>query len=356
MAALLAGSSFALLLYAARAYVDEPFLALVLWAGALEAERSARAAVDDDLGGRAVWILLILAGLLRPEAWLLGGAYWLWLSWRARQPLWRDPRAAAGRARHLVRGRRAGHRRPALQPALHLRPRRRAQPHALVLRGPRRLRLVPGRHRAPAGRAGRRRGHRRRRGAAATPARSTSRSRSSSPARSPSSPRRSRACRCCRATSRSPPSRSACPRATSSPAHARCSASPSSPGSRSWSSAPTRSTGSPPSCASSAAPTTTSRRCCTRPQVATGRRCGAVTLPNYRLVPDTRWILRRLPEAGRLAQRRPARARRRAAAGRREAAAPLRLRRRGEPEDQRAARRLPARADPRRVHGLRVVS
>ncbi len=41
MAALLAGSSFALLLYAARAYVDEPFLALVLWAGALEAERSA---------------------------------------------------------------------------------------------------------------------------------------------------------------------------------------------------------------------------------------------------------------------------------------------------------------------------
>ena len=33
VAALLAGSSFALLLYAARAYVDEPFLALVLWAG-----------------------------------------------------------------------------------------------------------------------------------------------------------------------------------------------------------------------------------------------------------------------------------------------------------------------------------
>jgi hypothetical protein len=75
MAALLAGSSFALLLYAARAYVDEPFLALVLWAGALEAERPRR--------GGVVWILLILAGLLRPEAWLLGGAYWLWLSWPA---------------------------------------------------------------------------------------------------------------------------------------------------------------------------------------------------------------------------------------------------------------------------------
>ncbi|HEX5924435.1 MAG TPA: hypothetical protein VFY45_11430 [Baekduia sp.] len=111
MAALLAGSSFALLLYAARAYVDEPFLALVLWAGALEAERSASLmhvvsprhvegettrtaaaggdpAAQADLGGRAVWLLLVLAGLLRPEAWLLGGAYWLWLSWRARRPLW----------------------------------------------------------------------------------------------------------------------------------------------------------------------------------------------------------------------------------------------------------------------------
>jgi hypothetical protein len=83
MAALLAGSSFALLLYAARAYVDEPFLALTLWAAALEAERPA-----TRTGHRAVWILLVLAGLLRPEAWLLGGAYWLWLSWRARTPLW----------------------------------------------------------------------------------------------------------------------------------------------------------------------------------------------------------------------------------------------------------------------------
>jgi hypothetical protein len=82
VAALLAGSSFALLLYAARAYVDEPFLALVLWAAALEAERSA------PHGRRAVWVLLVLAGLLRPEAWLLGGGYWLWLSSRARGPLW----------------------------------------------------------------------------------------------------------------------------------------------------------------------------------------------------------------------------------------------------------------------------
>ncbi len=84
LAAVLAGSSFALLLYAARAYVDEPFLALVLWAAALEAERSE----SGPPTRRAVWVLLVLAGLLRPEAWLLGGGYWLWLSYRARRPLW----------------------------------------------------------------------------------------------------------------------------------------------------------------------------------------------------------------------------------------------------------------------------
>jgi hypothetical protein len=82
VAALLAGSSFALLLYAARAYVDEPFLALVMWAGALEAER--RSGGDRSRRTGPVWTLLVLAGLLRPEAWLLGGAYWLWLRapWR----------------------------------------------------------------------------------------------------------------------------------------------------------------------------------------------------------------------------------------------------------------------------------
>lgn len=90
MAAFLAGSSFALLLYAARAYVDEPFLALVLWAGALEAERTVRGqAATARAGTGPVWALLILAGLLRPEAWLLGGAYWLWLCWPDRRPLFK---------------------------------------------------------------------------------------------------------------------------------------------------------------------------------------------------------------------------------------------------------------------------
>jgi Dolichyl-phosphate-mannose-protein mannosyltransferase len=69
-AAAFTGSSFAFLLYAARAYVDVPFLALVLWAAALEARR--------PRSGRPVMALLALAGLLRPEAWVLAGAYWLW--------------------------------------------------------------------------------------------------------------------------------------------------------------------------------------------------------------------------------------------------------------------------------------
>jgi hypothetical protein len=69
-AALFVGTSTSLLLYAARGYVDVPFLALVLWAAALEAARPRR--------GRLVMALLALAGLLRPEAWVLAGAYWLW--------------------------------------------------------------------------------------------------------------------------------------------------------------------------------------------------------------------------------------------------------------------------------------
>jgi hypothetical protein len=67
------GSSFAFLLYAARAYVDVPFLAIVLWAAAVEARLPRR--------GRPVMALLAVAGLLRPEAWVLAGAYWLWCAW-----------------------------------------------------------------------------------------------------------------------------------------------------------------------------------------------------------------------------------------------------------------------------------
>ncbi len=69
-AAFFVGSSFAFLLYAVRAFVDVPFLALVVWAAALEVARPQR--------GRAPMLLLALAGLLRPEAWVLAGLYWLW--------------------------------------------------------------------------------------------------------------------------------------------------------------------------------------------------------------------------------------------------------------------------------------
>jgi hypothetical protein len=60
---------------AARGYVDIPYMALVVWAAALEAERRRR-------GAPVLW-LLALAGLLRPEAWVLAGVYWLWVAWGA---------------------------------------------------------------------------------------------------------------------------------------------------------------------------------------------------------------------------------------------------------------------------------
>ena len=54
-----------------RGYVDLPTIALVVWAAVLEVRRPRR--------GAGPLVLLGLAGLLRPEAWLLAGAYWLWL-------------------------------------------------------------------------------------------------------------------------------------------------------------------------------------------------------------------------------------------------------------------------------------
>src|SRR3954453_559312 len=74
---------------AARAYIDIPYLAFVVWAAALELERPRR--------GGIVWVLLTCAGLLRPEAWLLLGLYFLWMAaggsdppppGRARLPRW----------------------------------------------------------------------------------------------------------------------------------------------------------------------------------------------------------------------------------------------------------------------------
>src|SRR5205814_1432328 len=55
--------------------IDIPYLALVVWAAALEVGRPRR--------GLPVFLLLTAAALLRPEAWILIGLYWLWFAWRA---------------------------------------------------------------------------------------------------------------------------------------------------------------------------------------------------------------------------------------------------------------------------------
>lgn len=69
--------------YGIRGYLDLPTVALIVWAAVLEARRPRR--------GTVVLVLLGLAGLLRPEAWLFAGAYWLWiappLAWPARTRL-----------------------------------------------------------------------------------------------------------------------------------------------------------------------------------------------------------------------------------------------------------------------------
>jgi hypothetical protein len=70
LAAALVATRDTLLFYGALAYVDVIFAALVVWAIALEAARPRR--------GVPVLVLLAVAGLARPEAWLLSGAYWLY--------------------------------------------------------------------------------------------------------------------------------------------------------------------------------------------------------------------------------------------------------------------------------------
>jgi len=74
----------------ARGYIDIPYMAMVVWAAALEAERPRR--------GTSVLVLLALAGLLRPEAWVLAALYWCWVAWKAswRQRVQYAVLAAAG--------------------------------------------------------------------------------------------------------------------------------------------------------------------------------------------------------------------------------------------------------------------
>ncbi|HEV2818924.1 MAG TPA: hypothetical protein VGW11_00305 [Solirubrobacteraceae bacterium] len=66
-----------ILSYGLRAYVDLPYVALVLGALLVETRR--------PRAGWAVLALLALAGLVRPEAWLFSAAYLAWLWWGARR-------------------------------------------------------------------------------------------------------------------------------------------------------------------------------------------------------------------------------------------------------------------------------
>jgi len=76
LAALLVLSRFFIENLAAQGYLDISYLALIVWAVVLEVERPRR--------GAPVLLLLAAAGLLRPDAWVLSGVYWLWCCWRPR--------------------------------------------------------------------------------------------------------------------------------------------------------------------------------------------------------------------------------------------------------------------------------
>jgi hypothetical protein len=64
------------LAYGLRAYLDIPYTVLLLGAG-LSALSGRSAAIRT-------MVLLTSAGLLRPEAWALAGAYWIYLAWTGR--------------------------------------------------------------------------------------------------------------------------------------------------------------------------------------------------------------------------------------------------------------------------------
>jgi hypothetical protein len=71
LAALILLTRVPVLSYGVRAYVDIPYMLLVLGALLLESRRRRAAA--------PVLALLALAGLLRPEAWAFSGLYWIYL-------------------------------------------------------------------------------------------------------------------------------------------------------------------------------------------------------------------------------------------------------------------------------------
>jgi hypothetical protein len=87
VAALLVLSRFFVENLAAQGYLDISYVALIVWAVVFEVQRPRR--------GALVLVTLAAAGLLRPDAWVLSGAYWVWCAW---------PRATRG----VPRGRPTG--------------------------------------------------------------------------------------------------------------------------------------------------------------------------------------------------------------------------------------------------------
>ena len=70
LAGLLVLSRFFVENLSAQGYLDITYIALIVWAIVLEVERPRR--------GTPVFLALAAAGLLRPDAWVLAGVYWLW--------------------------------------------------------------------------------------------------------------------------------------------------------------------------------------------------------------------------------------------------------------------------------------
>ena len=192
LAALIFLTRVPVLSYGVRAYVDLPYLLLVL--GALLVESRHRR-MRSGPAGAPVLALLALAGLLRPEAWAFSGLYWLYLLGPRAAPRVRAriarrcvlATAAARRARapHAARRRRAAdlgpqrpgrHRRSAVVADQHPAHRRNARPRD---RHRQRARVHPAADRrdpAPA-RARRRRARRRAVAAVAAPPRAARRRR-----------------------------------------------------------------------------------------------------------------------------------------------------------------------------------
>jgi len=83
LACVLLLSRFHFAFYAEFAFLDVPYIGLLVWAAVFEAERPRR--------GGVVWVLLVLAGLLRPDAWLYLLCYAVWMgreaSWGRRARL-----------------------------------------------------------------------------------------------------------------------------------------------------------------------------------------------------------------------------------------------------------------------------